>query len=682
MSLDQLYQVCIGLGLMAYAGLFVFCIATWLRRITGLAALLASAVSLAFLTSLAATGSSVLSFALELSALLCWMLLVARIIGLSPTNAFEARMRPVTWVLSTALVFAAISIAAAWTLQVTPQEQTAQLRVVFGGQVLVAIAALVLLEQVVRNTRDDLRWRLRYLTIGLGTLFGFELVHSACGLLFSSYLPWLLVIQPAVFGLAAPFIAIASLRNPRNRLRANLSRRFVFRSGVLIASGLLLLMLGGADYFARMLGGDWAAALLALSLTISVVVVLTLVGSERVRARLRRVLTEQVFASRYDYRAEWRRVTEELTEPSPDFDLAQQAIRALAGVLNANGGGIWRRNASGLLVPLQQLHTTWNEALTPETSSALIGFFGEREWVLDLQRLPEEAPEAIARADDLRQLDGLRVLIPLVTESGVFGVVGINDPLIPLRLDWEDYTMLKLIGREAAGFLALHEADRELAESDRLKSFNQMSAFVVHDVKTVMAQLSLLLQNADKHRHNPAFIDDMIITVRNSVSRMQGLLAQFRDLSERSLEAVDIKQVLVETLAGFDGQRPLPTLQCPAGAVHVKADRSSLAASIGHLVQNAVQATPEDGAVSLTVVARPPWVEISVSDTGKGMTEEFVRTELFKPFASTKGVAGMGVGAYQARTQIRAMGGDLQVSSEPDRGTEFLIRLPAAAADE
>ncbi len=250
-----------------------------------------------------------------------------------------------------------------------------------------------------------------------------------------------------------------------------------------------------------------------------------------------------------------------------------------------------------------------------------------------------------------------------------------------MDLIWEDYDILKVIARQTAGFLALQHADSVLSASKQLRAMDQMSAFVVHDLKTINAQLGLLLRNAQRHRTNPAFIDDMLKTTENAVSRMTKLVDQLR-AKHHTTNAVDVDliSVIAQVLRDRAQQRPAPVLESSIASLRVRADHEQLRAVLGHLVQNAQDATSADGSVRIEIEVTPVWANVTVSDTGHGMAPDFINNELFTPFATTKGVTGIGVGAYQSREYIRAIGGDVSVRSQQGVGTEFMIRLPVAAA--
>lgn len=687
MTLQGFYALSLGLGLIAYVGLTIFCTLTWARKITGRAAFAASLLSLLFIVSLALTGIGPVSFSLEAMALLAWIALLFRIVGVTWQNLSARPLRPVIAVFALATVLASVLLMYAWALplglQTGIQMPVAGLFVV---EVLLAICGLILLEQVVRNTRDDLRWRLRHLNIGLGTLFCFQLVHSASALLFNAYVPIFVALQPAVFALAAPFIALASLRNSANPLRLNLSRRFVFSSGVLMVAGAFLLLMGLLGYLVRALDQDWGAALVALLTIVAGMATTTIFGSSHVRMRGRRWIEEHLFPTKYDYREEWRRVTEQLTEPNPDYDLPQQILRALSGVLKSNGGAVWRLSPQGVLTPLNQLHTSWTMPLSATISQQLRSFFEDREWVLDLRKLPPEAKPVIDQCRELTELEHVRFLVPMIADSRLFGIAALTEPPLSLDLSWEDYSLLKLVARQSAGFLALREADRELAEAEKLSGLNQMTAFVVHDVKTISSQLSLLLENASKHRENPAFISDMLATVDNSVQRMQKLLGQLRGDSTIDPSTVDLS-VLLREMVDSAKQLPKPELHLPDDEVSITADTSRLRSAIAHLIQNAADAASIgqplgscESTVTVELRKSASWAEVDIADNGPGMEQNFIADTLFEPFASTKGVSGMGIGAYQARSYVRSLGGDISVVSAPGKGSCFTIRLPLDSA--
>jgi putative PEP-CTERM system histidine kinase len=256
------------------------------------------------------------------------------------------------------------------------------------------------------------------------------------------------------------------------------------------------------------------------------------------------------------------------------------------------------------------------------------------------------------------------------------GFVVLKHSLGKLGFNWEVSDLLKVAARQAAAHLAQMRASNQLIVARQFESFNRTTTFVIHDLKNLVAQLSLLLTNAEKHKHNPEFQADMLETVQSAVTRMNKVLAQLRrSSSEASTESVALADILNDAAASKQAFKLRPQLDLPPDSVRVRADRERLTRAIGHLLQNALEATPPTGQVSLAAFADGEQAVIEVRDTGAGMDEEFIRTRLFQPFDSTKG-AGMGIGAYECRETVQALGGTVAVESTPGVGTLFRLTLP------
>ena len=250
----------------------------------------------------------------------------------------------------------------------------------------------------------------------------------------------------------------------------------------------------------------------------------------------------------------------------------------------------------------------------------------------------------------------------------------------PRTCNWEDNDLLKTAGREAASHLAQMEAAEALVNARQFEAFNRLSAFLIHDMKNVVTQLTLVVNNAAKHKHKPEFVEDAFKTIENAAAKMNRLLNQLRSgtVTRGRLSEVDLEQLLTEVVADQHGRLPLPVLQCQAQGLIMRVERDRLADVLGHIIQNAQEATPSDGQVEVMLQNSGSMAVIEVRDTGCGMDGDFIRNRLFRPFDSTKGRSGMGIGAYEAREFIRELGGQLNVRSEPGAGTCFHIELPVA----
>jgi putative PEP-CTERM system histidine kinase len=268
-------------------------------------------------------------------------------------------------------------------------------------------------------------------------------------------------------------------------------------------------------------------------------------------------------------------------------------------------------------------------------------------------------------------------------KGGCIGFILVKRSELQKKINWEDRDLLKTAGQQAASHLAQHQVDQALMQSRQFEAFNRLSAYIVHDLKNILAQQSLIVANAEKHKHNPEFVDDVIATVKNSVDRMTGLMTQMRS-GERGSNAkfVDLGELLAKVVDGAKVRQPEAGLECAVDEILVLADSEQLATVFGHMIQNAQDATEKAGRVLVRIKPEDNHVMVDVEDTGIGMEPDFVRDRLFKPFDSTKGLTGMGVGAFESREYIRSLDGDISVVSVPGEGSTFRIMLPRAYPDE
>ena len=261
------------------------------------------------------------------------------------------------------------------------------------------------------------------------------------------------------------------------------------------------------------------------------------------------------------------------------------------------------------------------------------------------------------------------------------GFVMLFDPPPPFDLTYEDRDLLKTVGRHVATHIAQHDADRKLAESRQFEAYNRLTAFMMHDLKNSVAQLKLIVANAARHKSNPAFIEDAIDTIANAVERMTRLIEQLRGTPDVSRNArLDLGTIVQEAVGRTRDRSPEPRMNVAGSSLEIVADGERLVSVLEHVIRNAQDSVggAGNGEVSVTLEQRETEAEIAIADTGAGMDARFVRERLFRPFDSTKGSKGMGIGAYQAREYVRALGGDVEVQSSPGRGTRFLIKLPLA----
>jgi putative PEP-CTERM system histidine kinase len=268
------------------------------------------------------------------------------------------------------------------------------------------------------------------------------------------------------------------------------------------------------------------------------------------------------------------------------------------------------------------------------------------------------------------------LIVPLCVGEQLIGFVVLNSARTPMDVNWEVNDLLKTAGRQAASFLAQMQATEALLEVRKFDAFNRMSAFVVHDLKNIVTQLSLMMKNAKRLHANPEFQQDMLMTVENSLDRMRQLMLQLREGATPpgtafGVDLISVARRIEADVVGRGRQLELDV----AEKVLARGHEDRLERVIGHVVHNALDATDPSGRVWLKIERSGGSARIEVGDTGHGMTQEFVRDRLFKPFHSTK-QAGMGIGAYESFQYVKELGGDIAVNSEPGQGTQVSMLLP------
>jgi putative PEP-CTERM system histidine kinase len=540
------------------------------------------------------------------------------------------------------------------------------------------VLGLILVEQLFRSVADDSVWNIKPLCLGLGGQLVFDVYLFSEALMFNRLDPDAYAARGFIHAITVPLLLLATLRSRDWTTKIRLSQRAAFHSATLLMAGLYLLFMASVGYYVRYFGGEWGRAL-QLALVFAAVLGLgVLFLSGAMRARMRVLVGKHFYRYRYDYREEWLRFTRTLaTQDSPQA-MGQQVIRGLATMVESPAGGLWLREAGQ---DSYRQTARWNipaSEAAEEIDSPLVEFLISSGWVVNLEeyRCFPGRYGALDIPPWLSELPNAWLIVPLMVGTQMTGFVVLASARTPIDVNWEVNDLLRTAGCQAAGFLANMQATEALLEARKFDAFNRMSAFVVHDLKNIVTQLALMLKNAERHRDNPEFQQDMLMTVEHSVERMRQLMMQLREGATPPGTAcgVNLPDVIERIRKEKADQGREVELQLHENLA-TRGHEDRLERVIGHLVQNALDATDPAGRVAVTLERRGDRAALEVADTGHGMTPEFIRERLFKPFQSTK-QAGMGIGAFESAQYIRELGGEMQVESEPGKGTRITVILP------
>ena len=538
----------------------------------------------------------------------------------------------------------------------------------------ISVCSVLLIENLYLNAPEDARWHINLPCIALGALAIYDIAISADALLFRRVSLVLFDGRAIATAIVAPLLAVAAARNRSSwGVNIHVSRTAVFHSATLVVSGIFLLGLVVAGETFRYLGGaEWGGVAEISLIFAGLVTIAVLLTSRSTRSRLRGLLVDHFFSHRYDYRREWMRCIAMLSAPDAYVALHTRVIRALAEVVDSPGGMLFLRERGDVAF---HWAGSWNMPAAPAPilpEHPLVAAFRDGNWIVEV----EPFDIGIANA---------WLAVPLNHNERLTGFIVVARPRAEFKLDREVFDLLRVIGRQVATYVAEQRATEGLIEARQLHEYGKRFAFVAHDIKNVSSQLSLLLQNAETHLENPEFQRDMLATIRAAVQKIGALI--------KRLTAPDGEPVQMVLMPGERLEAIATTTRRLRGAA-IELDDDGMAAGVAmapaafdavitHLLDNAIEASrmtvaaaadePEPVRIVLRHEARRALIDII--DAGAGMTPEFVRDELFRPFRTSK-AEGSGIGAYQARELVRGAGGDLIVLTRPGAGTTMRLLLP------
>ena len=544
---------------------------------------------------------------------------------------------------------------------------------------IIAAGSLILVHNLYGQAAPGSRSALSFPMLALTGMWAYDLHLYTVAYFTRAPGAELFALRGIVLAALAPLFALG-VRNAIWKIQISRAATFQSVSLVLILAYLIAMMLAARAM--EIVGGDWARIGQVGIIFVMTLAALVLLPSAKLRAWLRVVVVKHLFEHRYDYRQEWLRFTDTVgREGGAGASLEERVVKAIADIGGSPAGLLMTCDEGYRLSPAGR----WNwDACVPagDGAEALLRHVESGGFVIDFEAIRKgwlgggetriEVPAWLASIE--RAWAG----IPLVHGGKLAGLVILEHPAFRRPLDWEDFDLFRTAGIQAASYIAEARSQQALADAQRFEEFNRRFAFIMHDIKNLMSQLSLVARNAERHADNPEFRADMIATLQSSVRKMNDLLARLSPGAAREPEPRRPVEVLplVEALAASK-RRLHPVRVSGDAALVAKVDQAGLEQALGHLLQNAIEASAPGDPVDIRVFESGGDIAVELIDRGQGMSNAFVRDRLFQPFVSTKD-SGFGIGAYEARQLILGMGGRLDVESGEGEGTRFTLYLPAA----
>jgi putative PEP-CTERM system histidine kinase len=550
--------------------------------------------------------------------------------------------------------------------------------------VLVAtILTLANLEKTMRAAVGTARWKIKFALLGLGVIFGARVYTVSQSLLFSGIDPQLMMVEISALLVGCILMGVALFRQGFASIDLYPSSAVLQSSVTLILAGGYLVAVGVLAQLAAALGGAGSFQFQAMVVLAGVATLAVLLFSDRLRQRLRAFVSRHFRRPQHDARGLWSAFTHRLSSVTDPGVWCGEAVKQVAESFQALSVAVW-------------LHDQRQDCLSPGASTVALTENDESSLVLtpatpvveglrkngkpfDLDRNGEPWSGSLrAVCPPHFKTGGGRLCLPLIAADRVLGVMVLMDRVSGRTYTTEEYDLLRCIGDQLAAGLLQFQLVEELLQSREMQAFQTMSTFFVHDLKNAASSLGLMLQNLPVHFDNPGFREDAIRGIGATVARINQIVSRLGSLRQKlELKPVqtDLNALIAETLDEVNQPSGIEVIRDFLPVPPVMADREQLQSVITNLLINAREAMDKGGKITMRTARQNDRALISVEDTGCGMSSAFIRDSLFRPFCSTK-KKGLGIGMFQCRMIVHAHHGSIQVTSEPGRGSTFLIFLP------
>lgn len=550
---------------------------------------------------------------------------------------------------------------------------------------LSAVVILMNLERTYRAAVGTMRWRIKFMLLGVGVLFATRAYSSSQVVLFHASNLSLQTVESCGLLLGCALILRTLLRTGHFEVSIYPSRSVLQNSLTVLVAGLYLVIVGVLAKVVTVLGGDEAFEIKAFLVLLALVLLSLLLLSDRVRSHTRQFVSKHFQRPLYDYRRIWQTFAERTARCVEQTSLCEAVATLVSEVFQALSVSIW-------LIEEEKPRLTFAAStslvadpgaqakLAAQDAAALIRELGEHPKPVDIDSTKGNWAAALRQLHpgEFPKKGGHRVCVPLMAGGDVLGVLILGDRVGGAQYQAQEFELIKAVSDQTAAVLLNLRLSEKLSQARQLEAFQAMSAFFVHDLKNTASTLSLMLQNLPVHYADPGFREDALRGIGRTVEHLNDLIGRLtvlrHELAVQLVES-DLNELVRETLKGqapVSGQELVKDLQ---PLPKVRLDPLQFQKVVTNLVLNAREALSDGGQVRIETSRRNGWVVLSVADNGCGMTPEFVSKSLFRPFQTTK-KRGMGIGMFHCKMIVEAHRGRIEVESEVGKGSTFRVLLP------
>jgi putative PEP-CTERM system histidine kinase len=567
-----------------------------------------------------------------------------------------------------------------WLLRLTTPGFILNLLLVF-----TSLIVLMNLERTYRAAVGTMRWRIKFMVLGLGVIFVAQAYTTSQIMLFRAIdLSWPIVNSGAL--IVGGLLIVRSLFREGNfETDVFPSHSILHNSLTVLVAGVYLLIVGALARLVAYLGGNSSFTAKAVVILVALVLLALILQSDRVRLRTRHFISRHFQRPFYDYRTVWRKFTEATARRVERGELCVEIVKFNSEIFQALSVTVWLiEEGQGKLSLIASTSLTEERARELELDAAetaqIVSVLSTHPEPIDLDASVEKWAVALRRLqpDDFHK-GGNRICVPLNAGGELLGVMMLGDRVSGEPFSLQDLDLLKSIGDQIAANLLNIKFSQRLSQAKQLEAFQAMSAFFVHDLKNTASTLSLMLQNLPIHFNDPQFREDALRGISKTVTHINDLIKRLSLLrQEISIQPVetDFNAAVTEALKCLDATPSVELIKEFKPLPKIRLDPAHFQNVVVNLALNAKDAINARGRIRVETAQQNGWAVLTIADSGCGMNPEFMQRSLFRPFQTTK-KQGIGIGMFQCKMIVEAHHGKIEVQSELNKGTTFRILLPA-----
>ena len=549
------------------------------------------------------------------------------------------------------------------------------------------VLILMNLERTFRSAVGTMQWRIKFLILGLAVIFGARIYTRSQALVFSGHNYALTEVE--VIGVLIGCVLIGV-----GYFRSGLAEIDVYPSRAVLHTSLTIALVGGYLFFVGVLaqivarsGTAGAFQLQAFLILLGIAVLAVLLLSDRVRQRVRTFVSQHFKRPQYDFRQIWTRFTQSTSSATDDSKLCGAAAKLISETFDVLSVDIWLFDEDR-----ERLSLCASTSRSPDNSvGELVAFSANHlealktQGVFDVEKVKRQWGERLREisATQFRE-GGHRIAVVLSAGERCLGLMILADRVSGVPYTMEELALLKCIGDQVASSLLNVRLAEEILFTKELDAFQTISAFFVHDLKNAASTLRLMLQNLPVHFEDPEFRADALRGIGETTNRINQIiehLGTVRTKPELRSSEIDLNAIVDQATQSLNGDPGIKVEKELRLVPKVIADPEQLKSVVMNLLLNARDAVRNEGRIHIKTIEQNGWALLSVADDGCGMTADFVRQSLYRPFKTTK-KKGLGIGMFQTKRIVEAHEGKIRVTSEIGKGTTFQILLPLRNNDK